>query len=649
MYLGVDYYPEHWDDSMIDEDLKRMKDMGVNIIRIGEFAWHLMEPTEGDYNFTFFDKVIEKVKTYDIKIIFGTPTATFPAWLAKRYPSILSKDEYGHTKVFGGRRQYCYNSNIYRQYTEKIVSRIVKHYKNEDSIIAWQVDNELGHEGSDMCYCEECHTKFQIYLKDKYKDIEALNNIYGTIFWGQTYNSFDEIPLPQPTVTTHNPALQLDWARFRSYSINSYGKLQIDIIRRYKGKHQEITHNFYGGFFERAYNQNILAEELDFVSYDNYPVWGGLKEPLKPACIAMGHDYIRGLKNQNYWIVEELMGSQGHNIIGYLPRPNQAKMWAYQAMAHGCEGLLFFRWRSMNRGAEQYCQGIIDYDNEVGRKYNEAKAFMKEIVKYKKLLKTKINSEIAVLYDFDNIWSWHFQPQSREFNFTEELVRLYTPFYNLNTNIDVISTSKDFSSYKVLVVPVMQIIDDRLSNAFEDFVKKGGIILFSFRTGIKDRNNNVYFKEVIPCKIRRIAGITIKEAEALHEGQEIEIIKSQDNVIGKCRVWRDIITPEDAEVLYYYNDTFYRKKACITVNRYGKGKVYYIGGGVNEDILNVIAKTIVKEKDIKYIDSPNGLEVYTRDYKDKKWYIICNHTHEEIEFWGEIIHPYEAKIVQDIK
>lgn len=264
MYLGVDYYPEHWNTDMLDEDMERMVGMGANIIRIGEFAWHMMEKSEGDFDFSFFDIVIKKAGEHKLKVIFGTPTATFPAWLAAKHPSILSEDEYGHIRVFGGRRQYCFNSDIYRYYSNRIAEKLVSHYRDEETIIAWQVDNEFEHEGSDMCYCEYCRLGFRRFLMEKYRDIETLNRVYGTIFWGQTYNSFEEIPMPQPTITTHNPSLNLDWARFRSYSINNFGKHQIDLVKKLKGKHQQVTHNFFGGFFDKAYDQNLMSEELDF-------------------------------------------------------------------------------------------------------------------------------------------------------------------------------------------------------------------------------------------------------------------------------------------------------------------------------------------------------------------------------------------------
>lgn len=648
MYLGVDYYPEHWDMEMMDADLRRIVELGSNIIRIGEFAWHLMESREGEYDFSFFDTVIAKAKKYGLKVIFGTPTATFPAWLAKKHPSILSKDEYGHVRVFGGRRQYCYNSRIYRDYSAGIVRKLVGHYRDEEAIIAWQIDNEFGHEGSDMCYCEQCHADFQEFLKSKYGDINTLNEIYGTIFWGQTYNDFAEIPMPQPTVTTHNPSLQLDWARFRSHALNDFARRHIDLVRSLKGGHQQVTHNFPGGFFDKFYDQNVIAEQLDFAAYDNYPVWGGLREPISPAEIAMNHDYIRGLKKQNYWIVEELMGAQGHNIIGYLPRSGQAKMWAYQAMAHGCGNLLFFRYRGMTRGAEQFCLGIIDQDNEKGRKFEEARDFMEDIRKYEAVVKSPIKADIAVLYSLDNIWSWHYQQQSAEFNFTRELVRLYEPFYSFNTNIDVINIDKDFNDYKVLVVPVLQIIDEDLGKRLEAFAQSGGTIIFSFRAGIKDNSNNINFRQVFPCRIRAMAGISIREAESLQTGQTVEIAGHgrYEGRKGSCRVWRDLIIPDTAEVLYSYSDDFYSGNACITVNRYGEGKVYYVGGGVDADILNGIAGEIIRERSIRHIAAPEGLEVYIRESDGEEWLFINNHSADTKLFYGMAIKPYESKIMR---
>jgi beta-galactosidase len=648
MYLGVDYYPEQWDMGLMDEDMARIREMGANIIRIGEFAWCLMEKSEGHYDFSFFDTVVNKAREYGLKVMFGTPTATFPAWLAAKHPSILSKDESGRVRVFGGRRQYCFNSNIYREYSRRITAELVSHYKDEEAIVVWQIDNEFGHEGSDMCYCEQCHRGFREFLKEKYKDIDTLNKVYGTVFWGQCYSSFDEIPMPQPTITTHNPSLRLDWARFRAHSVSSFAKLLIDTAKAHKGHNQQVTHNFSGGFFDKAFDFNTVAAELDFAAYDNYPVWGGQMSPMPPVHTAMCHDYIRGLKRKNYWIAEEIMGAQGHNIIGYLPRPSQAKMWAYQAMAHGCENMLFFRWRGMTRGAEQFCLGIIDQDNETGRKYYEVQSFIEDIRRYDKLLKSDIKSEVALIYDYDNCWSWHCQQQAPEFDLTGELLRMYEPFYRLNVNIDVVNKDSDFSGYKVLVVPVMQIIDEGLAERLRGFAAKGGTVMFSFRSGIKDRNNNIHFGKVFPCNIRDFAGICIKEAESLQAGQEVRILGQgvHKGKAGSCSVWRDIITVEAAEALYCYTDSFYSSNACITVNSYGKGKAYYVGGGADSETLAGIARDILKDCGIGYLDTPEGLEAYSRTLGEEEWRIICNHTDREIQFGNIIYKPFESRIMK---
>ncbi|SDO59636.1 beta-galactosidase [Halobacillus aidingensis] len=421
-YLGVDYYPEHWPEEMMDEDFQGIKDMGANIIRIGEFAWHLMEKEEGAFDFSYFDRVIEKAKQNGLDVMFGTPTATFPAWLAQKHPSILSKNENGNTRVFGGRRQYCFNSDKYRQYAAGITKKLVQHYKNEEAIVSWQIDNEFGHEGSDMCFCDQCHGAFHQYLENKYESVDQLNDEWGTIFWGQTYNDFSEIPVPKPTVTTHNPTLKMEWARFRSASVNGFTHEMTAIVKEHKGSHQTVTTNVSGGFFDKWFDHEENVKPMDFVSYDNYPVWGGLEKPIPPEAIAMTHDFNRGLLDQNYWIVEELMGAQGHDVIGYLPRPNQAKMWSYQAFAHGCSNMLYFRWRGMTKGAEQFCYGVVDHDNVYGRKYKEVQSLFKEIKEHDELLNADIKSDVAVLYDYDNIWSWRSQIQSKDFDFNEELL-----------------------------------------------------------------------------------------------------------------------------------------------------------------------------------------------------------------------------------
>lgn len=645
MYFGVDYYPEHWPKDWMDSDLASIQALGANTIRIGEFAWHLMEHVEGQYDFTFFDQVIEKAKAHQLKVIFGTPTATFPAWLAKKHPEILAQDAFGHIRAFGGRRLYCYNSDIYKAYSKAIVEALVSHYATEPDLVVWQIDNEFGHEGSDDCYCPVCHSKWHQFLEEKYQTIHRLNEAYGTIFWGQTYNDFSEIPMPTPTITTHNPSLKLDWARFRSVSLNQYAKAQIDTVKALKGEHQQITHNLFGGFFDRKYDQNPLAENLDVVSYDNYPVWGGLREPLEPGHIAMTLDYNYGLKQAPYWIMEQLMGAQGHDVIGYRPRPGQGRLWSWQAMARGCESLLYFRDRTMNKGQEQYCQGLIDADNTKGEKYEEAKRFFKEATEWLPRFKRPEKPKVAVVYDYDNIRSWHEQPQSECFNFTDELLRLYLPFHDLNIAVDVIDLSKSIEDYKIVLLPVQQIMDSTLSQRLEAYVAGGGILVASYRLGIKDRDNNLKLGDVVPGGLSHVLGIEVAGYESLHSDYIVNI-KAASGTQGKCSVWRDLVKVTTAEPLAYYEDTFFNHYAAHTKHLYKQGRADYIAGGLDRDYLrDFIQKELVVAAELKLVITPKGVESIRREGVNGECYeLLLNHNAEAVSYTDVMLEPFEVKI-----
>jgi beta-galactosidase len=637
VHFGVDYYPEHWPVELLEEDLQRITELGATMIRIGEFAWHLMEPREGEFDFTYFDHVLDRAQAHGLVVMFGTPTATFPAWLAAKHPSILSMDNAERVRAFGGRRQYCYNSPIYRRYAARITAEVVKHYASHPALVAWQVDNELGHEGSDDCYCQTCVASFQEWLTVKYPDIDDLNRRWGTIFWGQTYNTFTEIPAPFPTITTHNPSLLLDWMRFRSDSLNGFCDEMVGIIKAHRRDDQPVTHNLPGGFFGKLWSHAENVRDLDVVSYDNYPVWGGLKEPMSPAEIAMTLDFVRGLQDRNFWIVEQLMGAQGHDVIGYLPRPDQAKMWAYQAFGHGCELMLWFRYRGMTRGAEQFCFGIIDHDNRAGRKYEEVKAAIADLRQHEEVWRTPIDSDVAVLYDMDNVWSWRAQTQSVDFDFTRELMRVYAPFHALNTAIDVRPVGVDLSRYKVVAAPVLQVVDEQVASQLADFVEQGGVLILSFRTGIKNRDNVIHFGLTLPGLLKDVAGIEVAEVESLQDPVAVAGALGQ----GTASVWRDLIHAEDAEVLLAYQDPPYELHACVTRHRHGKGVVYYVGAGVDERLMQILSRQVATEAGLQTIDTPDGMEVCVRaDHM-----VLANHTNESVSFAGVQLGPYGSAVV----
>ena len=648
MYLGVDYYPEHWDESLLESDLDNIIELGSNVIRIGEFAWHMMESNEGQYDFSYFDHVIQKAKEQGLKVIFGTPTATMPAWLAKKYPEVLSEFDNGNKKVFGGRRQYCFNSKVYYTYSEKIIRALADHYKNEEAIVAWQIDNEFGHETSDLCFCKNCEAAFREYLRKIYdNDIQKLNETWGTIFWSQTYNSFDEIVQPAPTIPTHNPSMRMDWIRFRHQSIESYAKFQVDLLKEILGEKSTIIHDFSGGNFDKYFDFSKVAQHLDVVAYNNYPVWGGQREPIPAYEIACGLDVMRGLKKKNFWITEAIMGAQGHDVIGYLPRPNQAKMWSYQGVAHGCESLMYFRYRGATKGAEQYCYGIIDQDNQKKRKFYEVQSFFTDMKKHEAIVKSNVKSEAAVLYDFDSMASFKIQQQSVEMDYKKELYRLYRPFFSRNVNMDVIPAEADFSAYKILLVPTMIIYKKEVQERIKDFVNKGGKVVFTFRTALKDVYNNLTLGECNPTYYTDLVGAYVEEIESLQKGQEVPLkgINAFDGIVGEGGVFRDMLKVTTATPLFMYEDAFYKEFAAVTVNTYGKGQAYYVGCGVDVAIMQALADHLLKETEIKIILAPQGVEVVKREVEDEIYYFVMNHTGDTKSIDEMTLAPYESRII----
>lgn len=646
MLLGVDYYPEQWDPARMGEDLDTIRELGCTVIRIAEFAWHRMERTEGCYDFSFFDNVIDQAEARGLRVILGTPTAAIPAWLAKKHPEILSEAEGGRRRAYGGRHVCCYNSPVLYEYSEKIIRAMVEHYRGDPRVAAWQADNELGHEGSDLCWCPRCRTAFQRYLEEKFQgDIEALNRTYGTAFWSQEYNGFDEIPLPGETVTTHNPALRLDWERFRSKSLEDYLAFQVQLIKELDPG-ARVTHDFPGGGLEKHVDYSRAARPLDVVSYNNYPVWGGLREPLPPHEIAFGLDYIRGLKGQNFWVTEAIMGAQGHDVTGYLPRPNQARLWSYQAMAHGCEALLYFRFRGATKGAEQFCYGILDADNRRGRKFREAQSFFQDVRRYEEALTAPVRSQVALVYDYDSLAAFRIQRQSEALDCQAEMKKLYKPFYRRNVPVDVLPSWAELEGYQVVVLPQMLLMKPELLARLRAFVQGGGALVLTYRTAVKDGDNNLPFGEPAPVGLRDLAGVTVEETESLQEEDVFPLVGQGafEGRTGRGGIFRDMLSVQDAEVLYQYGDAFYQDFAAVTRRRQGDGVVYYLGCGLDGATADALAEAILEERGIEAVPSAEGVEVVTRGGRGQRVRMHLNHNACAVESGGVELEPYGCRV-----
>jgi len=629
MNFGCDYYPEHWPEERWQKDVQMMAEAGFNVVRMAEFAWVKLERGKGQFDFSWLDKAIEILSENKIRNVLGTPTATPPAWLAASHPDILRVNKEGIRTSFGGRRACCPNSSTYRTYSEKIVSKMAEHYKDNKNVIGWQIDNEFGGDGEKgLCYCQECAKNFRQWLQDKYKTLQKLNQEWGTVFWSQTYTEWEQIPLPRQLETAHNPSLLLDYRRFISDSYISYQKLQIDILRKIC-PHKFITHNFMGLF--NAIDYYKLAQPLDFIAWDNYPnlrFTGGNKSSAK---VSLSHDVMRGLKEKNFWVMEQQSGPTGWQCVDPNPYPGEIRLWTYQAIAHGAEGILYFRWRTSRFGTEQFWAGILDQCGTATRRYEEVKKIGQELKRIKdKLIGLEFPKEVAMLTSYDEQWAFDIQPNNPKFNYQEHFASYYQILNTLNIPVDVVSIQTDISKYKLVLAPALFLINDELVDNLKEFVKKGGTLIITFRSGIKNWNN-IAFDEPLPAKLNDLLGIEVVEYDSLSSVQKckLKLIHPEiEPLQGECDTWCDIIKCRGAEIIGRYTQSYYKDEACLTINRFGQGYAIYIGTNPSPEIKGSILRWAIEKLRVKssFQADPANIEVILRRKEGKDYLFFLNHS-----------------------
>ena len=416
LVLGTCYYPEHWDESLWRDDLRRMLENGIEVIRIAEFAWSKIERYEGVFNYDFFDRFLDAAAEMGMKVIFCTPTATPPAWLTEKYPEVLNATMDGVLYRHGGRRHYNYNSPKYQELTRIIVEKSASHYAKHPAIIGWQIDNEINCEKNEF-YSESDTIAFRKFLMEKYGSIDALNDAWGTNFWNQTYNSFEEVHVPRTTLSNNtNPHEVLDYTRFVSDSACKFAKLQSDIIRKYLKPGDFITTN---GLFGNLDNQRMTNESLDFIMYDSYPNFAYCLDAYKPDNFLKDRMWSRNLSevravSKNFGIMEQQSGANGWNtgMAAPTPKPGQMTLWTMQSVAHGADYVSYFRWRTCTYGTEIYWHGILDYSGRDTRRLAEVKSIHEKFQKLSEIAGSKYEAKVGFLKDYANVWDsqldvWH--------------------------------------------------------------------------------------------------------------------------------------------------------------------------------------------------------------------------------------------------
>jgi beta-galactosidase len=628
-YFGADYYPEHWPEERWPEDARMMAEAGFNVVRMAEFAWSLMEPEECRFDFDWLDRAIEILSAQGIQVILGTPTAAPPPWLMMKREDLFLVDENGVRRTYGLRREYCPNNPLYHRHTERIVSQMAEHYKHNPAVFGWQIDNEFG----DRCYCGICQTEFHKWLQGRYRGLDELNEKWGTIFWSHIYTDWSEVPVPSLKGRSPNPGLALDYYRFMSDSYKKYQKLQIDIIRQQCPDHQ-ITHNLMGFKYEFL-NYFDLAQDLDFVCWDIYwrTQWN-MKAETDPGWAALGHDTMRGLKGKNYWVMEQQSGGGGWDMVAVPPKPGELRLWTYQSIAHGADGIVYFRWRTCRTGTEQNWQGILEHHGIPGRRYDETAQVGGEIQKIGEIISgSVVKPLVAIMHSYDTRFAFQVQPNNPRFGYEQHVQDVYRGFYNQNILVDVISEKDPLTGYKVVVVPAMYVLTEETVANLENFTLDGGIVVFTARTGVKDQNNTVVDTK-LPGLVARMSGIEVEEYVSLpiDEDSQVQFGLPDLEQDFPVSVWADVLEPQGAEVIAWYTQDYFKEKPAATLNLFGDGKVIYLGALGDTAYYEAITRSVVGMANIEpLLDTPVGVEVTERWQGDKRLLFVLNHTNQEKE------------------
>lgn len=621
MHIGADYYPEHWPRETWETTAQQMQEAGFNTVRLAEFAWAFLEPEEGRFDFRWLDDALAVLGRHGIRALLGTPTATMPAWVARKYPETLAMKPNGQRTTWGVRKNNCFTSGAYRLLSERITRAMAEHYRDHPQVIGWQTDNEFG---NNPCSCGTCRADFQDWLRARYGSVEALNQAWGTHFWSHRFSEWAEVPIPDDN-GSHNPGLLLDWQRYGSWLNVRFQADQVRILRQVCPR-QVITHNFMG------YHQDLdyydLARDLDFVSWDNYPVWGALEIPYDAAGAA---DLMRGLKRRNFWIMETTAGPGGWGEMGRNVRPGELRKVALQQVAHGADGLIWFRWRTCTVGREQYWHGLLGHDGLPGRRYREAQATAQELHRlWPELEGTTVPARVAILYDYDSLWATRFQKSFPDNHWQQYLRRFQAALVRAGVPCDLIHPDQDLSGYRLVVAPQLFVLPDARAQRLAAFVRAGGVLLTTLRTGVKDEYSRCHAR-TLPGLLSDVLGIRIEEYEAL-PGATPAAIQGSGLLPGAFTGtgFADWIQPTGAEVLAGYTTAHLRPYAAATRQRAGSGWAYYVGTVVTEDgFYDALLRSCLDAAGIQpVLIPPAGVEVCERAGAGRRLLFLLNHVEE---------------------
>ncbi|MEI6751885.1 MAG: beta-galactosidase [Paludibacter sp.] len=629
-YFGAAYYPEQVSQKQIEEDIILMKNAGVNTLRMGDFAWYNMQPSQNVYQFEWLKNAVNLLGKDSIQTLLCTPTAAVPKWLYDKHPEIMQITANGECKPYGKRRHACLNNPVFRKYAGAIATNLAKAFVGNRNVVGFQIDNELGAEDP-YCYCEHCRNKFSKWLQVKYGRVEKLNNVWGLTFWSERLNSFNEVWLPRKG---DNPSAFQDYQTFTSDCIIDFFNLQKDAIRNVLPK-IEITHNICSSGFLYAIDLYKFAKSASFLSLDNYPYTWALENeygnknvtPYAPAMASLALSQIRGSNNVPFWVTEAQVGRTA-GLQRNLLQPGIVRLWSHQEFSHGANGISFFAWKTFASAHEHLIAGIIETDNIPRRKYFEIQQAGKEIKQiFEKTGQLMPNAKAAVIRDFHCDWAFEDGRFSGDFKYMRGVYSYYSALRKLSVTTDIISPESDFSKYKLIIIPSQVVVSEEFVKNIEAAAKRGTTIVMTCMTGLRDQNIR-NLGSFVDSTLLSMAGIDIEEQHSLTSQKTADFQFNEKTF--SCSLWYDIVKLKSASPLGYYSNQFFKNKPMITINKYGFGNVMYVGTIPEQDAVQKIVEKTLEISNIKpLILSSNPLVEITEVLSTKtgkKYIYVLNYS-----------------------
>jgi len=576
---GVAYYHEYMPNERLEKDVQLMQDAGISVVRLGESTWSLFEPEEGRFEFLWMDRIIDRMHKAGIKVILGTPTYSIPAWMAKKHPEIFVERLDGTKASYGIRQNFDISNPTYLFYSERIIRKMMAHFAKHPAIIGFQVDNET-HDYGAANY--DYFRGFVDYMKKKYKTTDALNKLWGLNYWGMTLNDWDEFPTRSSAT---NPSYKLEWDRYVLKVIAGFITWQANIIGEYKRPDQFITHDFMPSL--TSVDQFASNQNLDMPSLNIYH---------KSQNIVMGEDvmwvddFYRSVKKTNHLITETNAQSTGWDSKGqYPPFDGQGRLFVYSHIASGANMVAYWHWHSIHYGQETYWKGVLGHDLEPNRFYKEVSQTAHELMKIgPKLVNLKIKNRTAILYSHDSEFGLKYMPFKDGNAYIEVLKQMYQAAFRQNIGVDfVLAEDADFKGYDLLLVPPLYVASDALLLKIADFVKGGGHVVMSVKSGFCDENSVVRSVKA-PGPLREAAGFYYQEFSNIKSLPLLNDPFALGSEQNKAKDWVEFIIPETAKPIAIYDDPFFGKYPAVVENKFGKGSFIYEGSLLSDEIQSKI-------------------------------------------------------------